>query len=224
MPKVATQNNPNSARYRLVLNDALRELIKKRLTGFDRLANCDSKLKQAAVTLVVTNCEQDDRASFLLTRRPKHLNRHGGQYALPGGKRDQNETAVQTALRELHEELGLILTENHVLGMLDDYQTRSGFNITPVVVWAGADCQLSPDPNEVARIFNIPLDDLKSPDIPVLETTKAGKHPVLSTPLASLGHRVFAPTAAFIYQFREIVLFDRYTRVAHLDQPKFAWK
>ena len=224
MSKVVAHNNPNSAKDRLVLNDSLRASIKLRLTRFDRQANPNSELKQAAVTLALTNCAKDDRASFLLTRRPKHLNRHGGQYALPGGKRDQDETAVQTALRELHEELGLIVTENHVLGLLDDYQTRSGFNITPVVVWAGANCQLNPDPNEVARIFNIPLDDLKSPDIPVLETTAAGKHPVLSTPLATLGHRVFAPTAAFIYQFREIVLFDRHTRVAHLDQPKFAWK
>lgn len=209
---------------RLLLNDSLRECITARLAQFNRNANRNSRLRQAAVALTIIDREQDDSASFLLTRRPTHLHRHGGQYALPGGKRDQDESAQETALRELREEMGIGLTEKHVLGMLDDYQTRSGFNITPVVVWAGSNRNLDPDPNEIARVFRIPLDDLKSPDIPCLETTTAGEHPVLSTPLATLGHRVFAPTAAFIYQFREIVIFNRHTRVAHLDQPKFAWK
>ncbi len=208
----------------LALNDSLREYITGRLANFDRKSNHKPHLRQAAVALTILDLEESDAASFLLTRRPKHLNRHGGQYALPGGKRDRNETAVETALRELHEEIGLNLEKEHVLGVLDDYETRSGFNITPVVVWAGPNCQLNPDPNEVARVFRIPLDDLKSPDIPILEPTAAGQFPVLSIPLASLGHQVFAPTAAFVYQFREVVLFNRHTRVAHLDQPKFAWK
>ncbi len=224
MKQTVSQITPIHENKCLVLNDSLRQCITARLARFNRSTNRDSHLRQAAVALTIVDHEQDDRASFLLTRRSIHLNRHGGQYALPGGKRDHNESAQETALRELQEEIGIGLDEDHVLGMLDDYQTRSGFNITPVVVWAGSNCNLDPDPNEIARVYRIPLDDLKSPDIPVLESTSAGDHPVLSTPLATLGHRVFAPTAAFIYQFREIVLFDRHTRVAHLDQPKFAWK
>ena len=209
---------------RLVINESLREQITARLSSFERISNSDSQLRQAAVAITIIDSEQNDTAAFLLTRRPKHLNRHGGQYALPGGKRDPDETAIGTALRELHEEIGINLAKDSVLGILDDYQTRSGFNITPVVVWAGAKLKINPDPNEIARVFRIPLDDLKSTEIPVLEQIQESDHPVLSTPLATLGHRVFAPTAAFIYQFREVVLFDRHTRVAQFDQPKFAWK
>lgn len=215
------QTDKNS---RLMIDDSLRQKIARRLSSFDRKANSDPQLRQAAVALTILEGEKDRSASFLLTRRPKHLKRHGGQYALPGGRTDNNENIVQTSLRELREEVGIDLTECDVLGLLDDYQTRSGFNITPVVLWAGANVEIIPDPNEIARVFRIPLDDLKSSKIPVLEHSDESEFPVLSTPLATLGHQVFAPTAAFIFQFREIVLFGRHTRVAHFDQPKFAWK
>lgn len=209
---------------RLVISESLRQQIADRLSSFDRRSNSDSRLRQAAVALTILDGHEDDTASFLLTRRPKHLKRHRGQYALPGGRADDSETAIQTSLRELREEVGIDLPESNVLGLLDDYQTRSGFNITPVVLWAGSNVEIIPDPNEVAKVFRIPLNDLKSPNIPVLEHSDESEFPVLSTPLATLGHRIFAPTAAFIYQFREIVLFGRHTRIEHFDQPKFAWK
>ncbi len=215
------RTNRNSG---LAIDDSLRQLITSRLSSFDRKLNFDPHLRQAAVALTILDSEKDGSASFLLTQRPRHLKRHGGQYALPGGRTDDNENIVQTSIRELREEVGIDLAESDVLGLLDDYQTRSGFNITPVVLWAGASVEIIPDPNEVAKVFRIPLDELKSPKIPVLEHSDESEHPVLSTPLATLGHRVFAPTAAFIYQFREIVLFGRHTRVGHFDQPKFAWK
>ena len=215
------QTNKNS---RLVIGESLRQQIASRLSSFERKLNYATHLRQAAVALTILDDGIDGRASFLLTQRPKHLKRHGGQYALPGGRTDDNENVIQTSIRELREEVGIDLTESNVLGLLDDYQTRSGFNITPVVLWAGENVEIIPDPNEIAKVFRIPLDDLKSPKIPVLEHSDESKHPVLSTPLATLGHQVFAPTAAFIYQFREIVLFGRHTRVDHFDQPKFAWK
>ena len=209
----------------IILNAALRNHISRCLAGFTRIASSgNDRLRQAAVALTIINVEHDKTASFLLTVRQQHLRRHGGQYALPGGRIDDGESAVEAALRELHEEIGIELEELDVLGKLDDYQTRSGFNITPVVLWAGVRHKLYPDSNEIARVYRIPLNDLKSPKIPVIEATKAGKHPVLSTPIATLGHEVFAPTAAFIYQFREVVLFQRHTRVAHFDQPQFAWR
>ncbi len=220
---MSRKSRSNNA-VRLQLNDTLRQQISRRLSGFERRSNTSSQFRQAAVALAVTAGERDDTASFLLTRRAKHLNRHGGQYALPGGRRDHNETAVETSLRELQEEVGLELADRDVMGLLDDYQTRSGFNITPVVVWAGANVELFPDPNEVARVYRIPLDDLMTSRIPMLEHISESEHPVLSTPLATLGHQVYAPTAAFIYQFREVVLFGRHTRVWHFDQPKFAWQ
>ncbi len=216
--------NPPLKDTSLLFDDSLRDHITRRLSGFERTSNADPDLRQAAVALTIINSRQDDTASFLLTRRPKHLNQHSGQYALPGGKCELNETAIETSLRELREEIGIHLEERNVLGLLDDYRTRSGFNITPVVIWAGQHAELNPDPNEIARVFRIPIEDLKSPEIPILEQIPESENPVLSTPIATLGHQVYAPTAAFIYQFREIVLFGRHTRVAHLDQPKFAWK
>ncbi len=218
------KTDQSTSSNRLILDDSLRECIEANLSAFERRPNADGRLRQAAVALTLVEGIQDDSAHFVLTRRPKHLNQHGGQYALPGGKMDPNESAIETSLRELHEEIGLDIKESEVLGLLDDYQTRSGFNITPVVIWAGINAELKPNPNEVARLFRIPLDDLRAPDLPVLEYIPESQFPVLSTPLATLGHRVFAPTAAFLFQFREVGLFGRHTRVAHLDQPKFAWK
>jgi 8-oxo-dGTP pyrophosphatase MutT (NUDIX family) len=151
------------------------------------------------------------------------LRRHGGQYALPGGRLDEGETAAEAALRELEEELGLALGADRILGMLDDYPTRSGFRITPVVLWGAGAGEIRPDVQEVDQVYRIPLADLLSPAIPHLEPGP-DDHPVLSAPLATLGHRVFAPTAAMLYQFREVAILGRDTRVAHYDQPAFAWK
>ena len=208
----------------IAVDESLRNSIQQRLSDFETHIVDDADLRRAAVSFTIVNVEGSDEAAFLLTRRPKHLNRHGGQYALPGGRIDGNETPVGAALRELHEEIGIRISDSDVLGTMDDYRTRSGFIITPVVVWAGANVTVNPDPGEVAAVFRIPIADLTSPEIPFLENSEEQGKTVLSTPLKTLGHRVFAPTAAFIYQFREVILFDQPTRVAHFDQPKFAWK
>jgi mutator protein MutT len=161
-----------------------------------------------------------DQAALLLTRRAAHLKRHPGQWALPGGRIEAGESAEQAALRELHEEVGLPPDAAQVLGRLDDYVTRSGFVITPVVVWVGSVRDLRPDPNEVASIHRIPLTELQRPDAPLLDASEHSPHPVLRMPI---GHSwIAAPTAAFLYQFREVCLAGRTTRVAHFDQPMFA--
>ena len=168
--------------------------------------------------------EDDSAASVLLTLRPETLKRHGNQYALPGGRLESDETPVSGALRELAEELGLERGEADVIGMLDDFPTRSGFRITPIVVWGGENPRLKPDPGEVARVFRIPLAELDLPEIPYLDHTQGQEHPVMSAPLPTLGHHLYAPTAALLYQFREVALRGQTTRVSHFEQPKFAWK
>ena len=162
-------------------------------------------------------------AAFLLCRRAAKMNRHAGQWALPGGKLDRGETAIDAALRELHEELGLELTPQHVLGLLDDYTTRSGFVMTPVVVWAGADAVIVPDPSEVAHAYRIGLHELCRPDSPRFVAIPESDRPVVQIPLS--GDLIHAPTGAVLLQMRWVCIEGRINeRVDHLEQPVFAWK
>jgi hypothetical protein len=115
----------------------------------------------------------------------------------------------------------LHLPSSQVLGRLDDYATRSGFVITPVVVWGGSVANLRANPAEVESIHRIPLSELLRSDAPILQHKKGREHPVLKMPLGN--DWVAAPTAAMAYQFREVALLGKTTRVAHFDQPRFAW-
>ena len=162
--------------------------------------------------------------ALLLTLRPDRMGRHAGQYALPGGKVDPGETARQAAFRELHEELGLDLPPEALLGRLDDYPTRSGFRISPFVLWAGAGVVMTPAPDEVAEVFRIPFAELDSDAIPLLRDGVEPDRPVLYSNFPTLGTQMFSPTASIIYQFREVCLRGLATRVSHYDQPKFAWR
>jgi len=226
MPAEVPSPTPGSGgteRLNLSFDQALRERIRSQLALFEPLDQPDPGLRHAAVTIALVRARDGDEACFLLTRRPETLNRHAGQFALPGGRVDAGERAQDAARRELAEELGLHLPATAILGRLDDFPTRSGFSIRPFVAWVEDDSTLAPDPVEVARCHYVPLRDLLDPGVPTLHETPWGEHPVLSIPLASLDDEVFAPTAAMIYQFREVALAGRATRVAHFDQPRFAW-
>jgi 8-oxo-dGTP pyrophosphatase MutT (NUDIX family) len=205
------------------LDEALRERVRRNLAAFERRAEPDASLEPAAVALVLVD---DARGApcFLLTRRASGLRRHGGQWALPGGRLDPGETPVDAALRELHEELGLSLAPEQVLGLLDDYPTRSGYRMTPVVAWGGPGVELEPDPREVAAAFRVPLAELARPELPVLRRIPESERPMISIPLATVRTSIHAPTAAILFQLREVALFGRATRVAHYEQPVFAWR
>jgi 8-oxo-dGTP pyrophosphatase MutT (NUDIX family) len=179
-------------------------------------------LKRAAVAVtLVEAADETGGTAFVLTRRAASLRAHSAQWALPGGRCDAGETSVAAALRELHEELGLKLGANDVLGELDDYPTRSGYLITPVVLWAGRGAVISPNPDEVASAHRIALADIERADAFDFVTIPESTRRVIRFHLA--GQFIHAPTAALIYQFRE-VLAGRLTRVAELEQPVFAWK
>ena len=198
--------------------------MSRHLQGFRRQEIQEPDLRLAGVALVVAQSMDNSSACLLLTRRSTALRRHAGQYALPGGRVDEGETFQDAALRELSEELGLHYGPSSVLGVLDDYKTRSGFCIRPYVIWGGALDAMKPDPIEVAKVHQIPLGDLNNPDIPRLVPGEDPDRPVMGAPIASTGDIIHAPTAALIYQFREVAMHGRETRVAHFDQPQFAWK
>jgi 8-oxo-dGTP pyrophosphatase MutT (NUDIX family) len=132
------------------------------------------------------------------------------------------DTPPDAALRELREEVGLAVGSDAVLGMLDDYPTRSGYCITPVVVWAGAGVALAANPDEVAAAYRVPLAELERPDVPRLRQIPESDRPVISIPL--LGTHIHAPTAAILFQLREVAMRGLDARVAHYEQPVFAWR
>jgi 8-oxo-dGTP pyrophosphatase MutT (NUDIX family) len=203
------------------LDGALLDRARANLAAFERRALPDDGRRRAAVAEVLLP-DEEGRACFLITRRAVTLRRHTGQWALPGGRLDAGETAERAALRELDEEVGLTLDESTVLGVLDDYGTRSGFIITPVVVWAEPEHELVPNPHEVARIYRVPLEELEGPDVPRLISIPESDRPVIQLPL--LGTLIHAPTAAVLYQMREVVVHGRPTRVDHFEQPVWAWR
>jgi 8-oxo-dGTP pyrophosphatase MutT (NUDIX family) len=162
-------------------------------------------------------------AAFLLCRRAAKMRAHARQWALPGGRCEPGETVAQTALRELHEELGLLLDDDAVLGVLDDYPTRSGYVITPVVVWGGGDIELIPDPTEVAYAYRIGLHELCRVDSPRFVRIPESERAVVQVPLG--GDLIHAPTGAVLVQFRWVAIEGRIdTRVDEFEQPVFAWK
>ena len=204
------------------LPDALTRLhIANNVSQFPRVRQPLADLRPAAVALIVV--EYDDECALLLTRRTSSLRAHSGQWALPGGRMDEGETASEAALREVREEINLTLQPESVMGTLDDYITRSGYRITPVILWAGDNTStLEPNPDEVASIHRISFTELARADAPQFDMSPDSDQEVLSMKLSV--DQIYAPTAAFLYQFREVVIKGRETRVLHYDQPRFAWR
>jgi 8-oxo-dGTP pyrophosphatase MutT (NUDIX family) len=161
-------------------------------------------------------------AAFLLCRRAAKMRRHAGQWALPGGRLDGGETPLEAAIREVREELGLDLNPEDVLGWLDDYPTRSGFVITPVVFWGPAEPSITPAPEEVLAVYRIGLQALDGAEPRFLSIPESDQ-PILQLPLGN--DVIHAPTGAILYQLRQVALRGQLgQRVHQIGEPVFAWR
>lgn len=217
----------------LSCNAKLIERIRQNLTCFETNAQNWPGVRQAAVAITIvpfrgdagvygmdTTSISDDQAALILTLRNSALNHHAGQWAFPGGRLDAGETPEEAALRELSEEVGLVCTEEQILGRLDDFITHSGFVITPIVIWGGDKVKLAPNPAEVKSVHRIPVKEFLREDSPLLEASPDSENSVLLMPVGDSW--IATPTGAILYQFREVAVLGEKTRVSQYVEPLFA--
>lgn len=195
----------------------LRARMAANLASFERREIAPEGLRPAAVAIVVSPHRR--RPTYLLTRRALTMRRNAGNFALPGGNFEAGEDAVDAAIRETAEELGVRIGRDAVLGLLDDFHTLGGHRVTPVVFWSDETLALTPDPLEVHAVWRIALADLDHPKSPRRLPREGGGDPILQ--MYAAGKWINAPTAAWLYQFREVALHGRETRLDGVGQPEW---
>jgi 8-oxo-dGTP pyrophosphatase MutT (NUDIX family) len=195
----------------------LRTRIATNLAAFPRIVIEPQERRRAAVGVVLS--PQGNNATFILTRRALTMRRNAGNYALPGGNCDPGEDAIDTAIRETAEEVGVAIQREDALGLLDDFVTLGGHVVTPVVLWSPTPITLAPDPAEVHQAWLVPMAELDHGDSPRFTERNDEGESVLQ--MFIQGQWVNGPTAAWLYQFREVALYGRDTRITGVGQPSW---
>ncbi len=225
---------PYQSDLSLICDQKLQSHIRSNLDRLEVNKHLQAGTRRAAVAVTVVNIADDpgvygisgnknrhEHGAVILTRRASGLKDHAGQWSFPGGRIEPGESPEEAALRELEEEVGIQLGAEHIIGYLDDFTSRSGFVMTPVVLWGGSNLVLQPDPAEVRSVHRIPIEELLREDAPILDSIPESEHPVLLMPVGNSW--IATPTGAILYQFREVAILGKSTRVAHFEQPYFAW-
>lgn len=199
-----------------------RDEIQEALEGRTVWRSPRGESTRAAVAVI---CTADEARGWpegvVLTRRSAHLERHPGQWAFPGGKVDAGESAELCARRECREEIGLDLHRANLLGRLDDFETRSGFVVSPFLYWQEESVDFVVDPAEVASVHVVAWHDFDRPEVPRWRPTAGGRS-LMAMPVE--GSWVHAPTAAILYQAFCLVWRLQWTRVRGAEEPRFAWR
>ena len=168
-----------------------------RLPPSSHLFRFNGSVKQSAVLIAVV--ENTDGASVILTKRATHLRHHGGQISFPGGKVDDSDDSfVAAALREAQEEISLAPECAEIVGYLHPYQTITGFVIHPVIAKVPANINLTPNPSEVAEVFQVPLSHILNLDnhVNIYTQHKNRRYPITFIPYQH--HNIWGATAAIL--------------------------
>ncbi|WDU59989.1 CoA pyrophosphatase [Pseudemcibacter aquimaris] len=161
-------------------------------------------LKVSAVLMPIV--ERNNQYSVILTKRAEHLSSHSGQVSFPGGKSDEeDEHAMATALREAKEEINLPYENVDVIGAMEDYETVTGYNVSPVVGFVDPDFKVIPEKNEVDDVFEVPLDFILDPanhKIESLHWKGAERHYYV---FPHDKYKIWGATAAMLVRFANLV-------------------
>lgn len=179
-------------------------LYRPNIEARDRYIAHELPLKVSAVLIPIV--ERGDDLSILLTKRSSNLSSHSGQVSFPGGKSEENDDhAMATALREAHEEINLPPENVEVVGALEDYETVTGYNVSPVVGFVDPDFEIVPQTSEVEDVFEVPLDFILNESNHTIESImwKGAERHYYVFPHNQ--HKIWGATAAMLVRFANLV-------------------
>ncbi len=168
--------------------------------------NFQHELPLKASAVLVPIIERGDDFSILLTKRSALLNSHSGQVSFPGGRCDDNDLhAMETALREAKEEINLPEQNVEVIGAMEDYETVTGFSVSPVVGFVNPDFEIIRQEEEVADVFEVPLEyilDVENHKVESVFWKGENRHYYV---FPHEEHKIWGATAAMLVRFAKLV-------------------